>query len=121
MPLWTEAEREVIERAVSASGARASAGDLPDALVGELKSASIEVACELERLQTSCSCRSRTSVCVHVLAAVYGVVMLVDQQPIRAVDLRSPRRQGRKVQALIDQDWVRLDEVDVNHFFTLAQ
>lgn len=117
VPTWTDAEREVIDRLVESSGVRASAGDLPDALVGELRSAGIEVACRPEELRANCSCRSRTEKCRHVLAAIYAVVLLVDQQPTRAVTLRSPR--SERVQALIDPDWISLDEVEADRFFTL--
>ncbi|WP_166969427.1 SWIM zinc finger family protein [Brevibacterium atlanticum] len=119
VPLWTDAERAVIDRMVSSSEAPASAGDLPDELVGELKSAGVEVACALERLQTTCSCRSRAENCVHVLAAIYAAVLLIDQQPTRAVDLRSPRRQ--RVEALIDPDWIALGDVDADHFYALPR
>lgn len=116
VPLWTESELSVIDRMVRSSEARASAGDLPDELVGELKSAGVEVACGLEGLPTNCSCRSRAENCVHVLAAIYAAVLLIDQQPIRAVELRSPRRQS--VEALIDPDWIALADVDADRFFT---
>lgn len=119
IPLWTENELVVADRLLSSSGVRSATRDLPDSLVKELKDAGVDVACELDRLQVTCTCRSRVENCVHALAAIYGVVLLVDQQPTRAVNVRSPRR--RALRALTDPDWIALEDVDVRHFFALPR
>ena len=119
VPLWTENERETVEERLSASNVRGAGGDLPDSLAEDVKAAGVDIACELDRLQVTCNCRSRADKCVHVFAAIYGAVLAIDQQPTRAVDVRSPRlRSGR---TLIDSDWIALETLDVERFFALPR
>lgn len=117
VPLWTENEQNTVEERLSSSNVRAAAGDLPDSVVEALKESGVDIACELDRLQVQCTCRSRVDKCVHVFAAVYGAVLAIDQQPTRAVDLRSPKRESGRM--LIDSDWIALSDVDGEHFFAL--
>lgn len=119
VPLWAESKLETVEERLSCSNVRAAAGDLPDSLVEDLKESGVDIACELDRLQVKCTCRSRADTCVHVFAAIYGAVLAIDQQPTRAVDVRSPRRESGRT--LIDSDWIALEDIDSGHFFTLPR
>lgn len=119
VPLWSENELATVEERLSSSNVRAADGDLPDALAEDVKESGVEIACELDRLQVTCSCRSRVDRCAHVFAAIYGAVLAIDQQPTRAVDVRSPRRESGRT--LIDSDWIALEDVDGGHFFALPR
>ncbi|MDN5604512.1 MAG: hypothetical protein L0G59_03705 [Kocuria sp.] len=119
VPLWTENELATVEEKLSSSNVRGAGGDLPDALVEDVKTAGVDIACELDRLQVTCTCRSRTDKCVHVFAAIYGAVLAIDQQPTRAVIVRSPRRESGRT--LIDSDWIALEDIEVGPFFALPR
>lgn len=136
VPLWTEDELAEVKRVLvqgsnepprrGTGGApprrgTGGAGDLPDSLVAELTGVGVDVACTLDQLRVTCTCRSRVEVCVHALAAVYGAVMVVDQQPTRALELRTP--EGAADSGILGgsvggSEWIALTNLDADTFFT---
>lgn len=96
-------------------GSASATGDLPDDLAGALKDAGVVVAIPLEEVPYACSCRSRASPCAHVLAAVYALVLLIDERPQTAVDIRTG---GAPQEAEPGPDWVALATLSPEGFYS---
>ncbi|WP_420098234.1 SWIM zinc finger family protein [Corynebacterium sp.] len=113
---WDAAENDAAA-AVLAGHRPDPSGDLPDEMLTELRDAGVSVTPTAPEEAASCTCRSRKRPCAHILAALYALVLQVDERPVTALELRSttvPWGDG----AGPGSDWIPLEEVDADTFFT---
>lgn len=89
-------------------------GELSRTLFDDLVNEDVRIAVPFEQLDYRCSCRSRSSPCVHVLGCIYAAVLAIDERPMIAYELRSPQRADTTAH---DSDWVRLDVLSSEGFF----
>lgn len=114
---WNGAEEASADDVLAAENAVSVAGDLADGLVGRLAKRGVRVAVALEDLRVSCTCRSRSRPCPHVLAVIYGLILLIDERPLTALELRTS---SSPAGGSADSPWVPLSAIDPEHFYTRA-
>ncbi|WP_306363657.1 hypothetical protein [Nocardia sp. CC227C] len=69
-----------------------------------------------------CSCRARTTRCVHMLATCYTLARMVDENPWLALDLQGYRTGGATEEGPepAPARWTPIDSLDPARFFDLA-
>lgn len=113
---WTE-EEEAAASVVLATHRPDPSGDLPDDLLTQLTEADVSVTPAAPDETATCTCRARKRPCPHILAAIYTLVLQIDERPVTALELRStavPWGDG----AGTSTAWIPLDAIDAATFFT---
>ncbi len=111
---WSRQEQQAANAVLASERQPETAGDLPDRLSDQLNSAGAPVAVTISRLKTTCTCLSRADQCAHVLAALYSLVLLVDERPATALEIRlREQRRSRDEHS----EWVPLTAIDAAAFF----
>lgn len=112
---WTEKEARAAADVLSAYRPDPS-GDLPDDLLAQLTEADVSVTPDTPDETATCTCRARKRPCAHILAAIYALVLQIDERPVTALELRStavPWGDG----AGTSTAWIPLDAIDAATFF----
>ncbi|QCQ91209.1 hypothetical protein [Rhodococcus sp. SGAir0479] len=119
VPLWSDVESAAVRDLVARAGSRnraVAAGEIPDSLVADLTAKSISVAGDPEAHNTTCACSGRKRPCLHHLAAIYQLVVQIDEEPALAVALRdSPSLTAGRTAAAADV--LPLDQIDAATFY----
>lgn len=92
-------------------------GDLPDSLATTLTKAGAPIAVPLAEIAEGCTCRARTKPCVHVLTTLYALVLLIDERPMTALNLRTGELQPGND---IDENWIALASIRPEAFHTMV-
>ncbi|MGW0522684.1 hypothetical protein [Crossiella sp. NPDC003009] len=111
IPLWPAESAALVAKLLAGLPPSLVPGDLPDSLAAELRAHDIAIAPPPEELTPHCDCRDRRPHCLHVLAALYTLVQLVDERPALAVELRGVTA------TTADPDWIPLSELSVAGFY----
>lgn len=114
VPMWGSDEAETAQALLHEHEGGSVGGELPQALFDELMDRGVTIGVPLDRLECSCPCRSRNTHCAHVLACIYASVLVVDQRPISAYELRSP---VPFVEPEANTDWASLSSLSSAGFF----
>ncbi|MFN3601914.1 MAG: SWIM zinc finger family protein [Dietzia sp.] len=93
-------------------------GDLPDSLADALTKAGAPIAVTLDELTSTCTCRTRSRPCAHILTALYGLVLLVDERPTAALELRAD---DLPVISGTYENWIGLATLRAAGFYSSAQ
>lgn len=112
---WTEKEAGAAADVLSAYRPDPS-GDLPDGLLAQLTEADVSVTPDTPDDTATCTCRARKRPCAHILAAIYALVLQIDERPVTAVEVRV----GGETPwggSSADPDWIALEEIDAATFF----
>ena len=120
VPLWGRGEVVVVRKILGSVGARDRrilAGEIPDAIVADLKDKGISVAVEIPDCVATCGCTSRRRPCVHHLAVVYCLAQRIDEEPALAVALREKRAHRAGSSRSGDVDRILLTEVDAASYY----
>lgn len=114
-PPWTTAEQAVVRSFVAQNVSKGLSGDLPDSMLDEIVDAGVLVAVQMGDLIAACTCRSRTTPCVHVLAVLYAFILAIDERPMLALEIRSPP--GQQFESPQDPEWIPISTVNAERFF----
>lgn len=114
VPRWDERETATAQTILASGHPNSAVGDLPDHLVGALIKAGVPVSVALADVAATCTCRSRARPCVHVFAALYALVLLIDERPVTALEIRAD---GLHSDAPTGPDWVPLTTVSPSSFY----
>ncbi|WP_067813390.1 SWIM zinc finger family protein [Nocardia inohanensis] len=97
----------------------AGALTLGDELREAVSAAGIKVTPEL--VASDCSCRARNARCLHLYAALYAIVLRVDENPWLALDLQGYRSGGVAEadgeEAIAAPRWTPIDTLDPVAYF----
>ncbi|MGN0095280.1 MAG: SWIM zinc finger family protein [Corynebacterium sp.] len=113
---WTEKEAGAAADVLSAYRPDPS-GDLPDALLAQLTGAGVSVTPDTPDDTARCTCRARKRPCAHILAAIYALVLQIDERPVTALELRSNGAVPWADDAGTSTAWIPLEEIDAATFF----
>lgn len=113
---WTEKEAGAAADVLSAYRPDPS-GDLPDDLLTQLTEAGVSVTPDTPDDTATCTCRARKRPCAHILAAIYTLVLQIDERPVTALELRSNGAVPWADDAGTASDWIPLEEIDAATFF----
>lgn len=113
---WSDTEQAAAEP-ILAGQTDSVVGDLPDQLLDTLTKAGVPIAVPIADIAATCTCRSRTKLCAHILTALYGLVLLVDERPATALEIRANSLVSGPP---ADPDWVPLSAIRPEHFYTTA-
>ncbi|OLT52753.1 hypothetical protein BJF89_04630 [Corynebacterium sp. CNJ-954] len=113
---WTEKEAGAAADVLSAYRPDPS-GDLPDALLAQLTGAGVSVTPDTPDVTATCTCRARKRPCAHILAAIYALVLQIDERPVTALELRSNGAVPWADDAGTSTAWIPLEEIDAATFF----
>ncbi len=118
LPCWDDREQTAAGSLLAGTPTNSIVGDLPDRLLDTLTAAGVTIAVPLVSTTAACDCRSRTHPCVHVLTALYAFVLLTDERPLTALEVRTsePSPQSQHT----DPDWIPLSTLDAASFYTAA-
>ncbi|SMX77834.1 SWIM zinc finger [Brevibacterium aurantiacum] len=117
IPRWSADQTTVAAPLLTAANTASVVGDLPDSLADALTKAAVPVAAALDELAATCTCRTRAHPCAHILTALYGLVLLIDERPMTALEIRArdlPRTTA------IDENWIELTALRADEFYAVA-
>ncbi|WP_458682564.1 hypothetical protein [Prescottella equi] len=92
IPLWSGKESAAVRALVARAGTSTrsvAAGDIPDSVATDLTAKSISITGDPDTHTTTCPCAGRKRPCLHHLAAIYQLVVQIDEEPALAVTLRA--------------------------------
>lgn len=115
---WSEAEQAAADLLLADTHTQSVVGDLPDQLIGTLTNATVSIAISMSDLTGSCTCRSRTKPCAHILATLYGLILLIDERPVTAIEIRTNSLQ---IDRATDPGWMPLTAIRAENFYTSAR
>lgn len=111
---WNAVEARAARPALELGRTPSAVGDLPDILAETLMKAGAPIAVPLDEVTATCTCRARTQLCAHILAALYELVLLVDERPLTALELRSGDLASTPGG---DENWIALAMIRVDGFY----
>lgn len=114
---WDTVQAECAAPLLAGGRTASAVGDLPDDLADALTKAGAPVAVPLDEITASCTCRARARPCAHVLAALYGLVLVVDERPVTALELRADDLSSSHG---ADGSWIELTTIRPENFYTTA-
>lgn len=114
IPTWDNHDAQIVTALLN-EAPLSPLDDLPDALLAALHDHHIDLAPPLEELQPHPAQTPRHL----ILAAVYKLIQLLDEDPQHAITLRTPviYKQQRR---LVPSDPILLAQIDVDAFYTVA-
>lgn len=114
---WSRDQAASAAAVIPAGHPGSPTGDLADGLADTLTKAVVPLAIPLDELGAACTCRARARPCAHILTTVYGLVLLVDERPRLALELRGhrpPTLEGS------ERNWIEFATLRADEFYTVA-
>jgi uncharacterized Zn finger protein len=121
LPRWagrTQADATELLAAALTGNIGLAPGDLPDALEADLNRHGIDIAVATGEQDADCTCPTRRTDCVHVLATLYTLVQRIDETPALAISLRTPTPEPAEQP---DPGWMSLTDINAADFYGRAE
>ncbi|MCA0252607.1 MAG: hypothetical protein LCH76_10035 [Actinobacteria bacterium] len=112
VPAWDKRETSVAADILQ-KARLAPLDDLPDTLLNHLREHQVDLTPRLEQIEVQPTSAARR----HTLAALYRLIQLLDEEPQRALTLRTAHARAEESDR-VESLWVPLADLNAAHFYS---